>query len=70
MKLRERGFKRKHPSRPAAVTILKRKRPLANLIQSSLPMLELGGDATRAHKESVDILKNRDMTRLLGIASR
>ena len=33
-------------------------------------MLEQGGDAIRVHKESFDILKNKDMTRLIEIVDQ
>ena len=36
----------------------------------SATMLEQGGDAIRVHKESFDILKNKDMTSLIEIVDQ
>ena len=62
------------PSNPAGPALVKRRvliefacEPDSKL---SATMLEQGGDAIRVHKESFDILKNEDMTRLIEIVDQ
>ena len=62
------------PSNPAGPALVKRRvliefacEPDSKL---SATMLEQGGDAIRVHKESFDILKNKDMTRLIEIVDQ
>ena len=62
------------PSNPAGPALVKRGvliefacEPDSKL---SATMLEQGGDATRVHKELFDILKNKDMTRLIEIVDQ
>ena len=64
----------KPPSNPAGPALVKRRvliefacEPDSKL---SATMLEQGGDAIRVHKESFDILKNKDMTRLIEIVDQ
>ena len=62
------------PSKPAGPALIKRRLLIEFACEPdsklSATMLEQGGDAIRVHKESFDILKNKDMTRLIEIVDQ
>ena len=62
------------PSKPAGPALIRRRLLIEFACEPdsklSATMLEQGGDAIRVHKESFDILKNKDMTRLIEIVDQ
>ena len=62
------------PSNPAGPALVKRRMLIEFACEPdselSATMLEQGGDAIRVHKESFDVLKNKDRTRLIEIVDQ